>query len=491
MVPRVVRATLFCLATSVCAIAAPRLNVVFILADDLGWHDLGCYGSTFYATPHVDQLAHDGLRFTQAYAACNVCSPTRASIMTGKYPARLHLTDWLPGRPDNPHQLLLRPSLPTHLALSEFTIAEAFAQAGYTTCFIGKWHLGGKGYYPSDQGFDYNIGGCHLGHPPSYFSPYHIPTLKDGPKGEYLTDRLTNEAIHFIRTNKDHPFFLYLAHYAVHNPQQAKPDLVAKYRAKLKAEPPRAGPEFLPEGDHETRQVQDQPVYAAMVDSLDQSVGRVLDELDRDGLAGNTVVVFFSDNGGLATAEGSPTSNEPLRAGKGWPYEGGVREPLIVRWPGVTKAGSTCDQPVISTDFYPTLLQMTGLPPEPQQCLDGVSFVPVLEGHAMPARPLFWHYPHYSNQGGRPEGAVRLGDYKLIEWYEDMHVELYNLRDDPGEHHDLAATMPQKAEELRTLLHQWRQEVGAVMPTRNPHYVPGDPWVRPAKKRRKRPVAVR
>lgn len=475
MLSRFFRAALF-LATAIGAVAAPRLNVVFILADDFGWRDLGCYGSTFYETPHVDQLARDGLRFTQAYAACNVCSPTRASIMTGKYPARLHLTDWLPGRPDNPHQLLSRPPLPSHLALGEFTVAEAFAQAGYTTCFIGKWHLGGRGYYPSDQGFRYNIGGCHLGHPPSYFSPYHIPTLQDGPKGEYLTDRLTNEAIAFIRSHKDGPFFLYLAHYAVHNPQQAKPELIAKYRAKLKAKPPPPGPEFRPEGDHETRQVQDQPVYAAMVESLDQSIGRILAELDREGLAGNTIVVFTSDNGGLATAEGSPTSNEPLRAGKGWPYEGGVREPLIVRWPGVTRPDSTSDQPVISTDFYPTLLAMTGLPPEPQQCLDGVSFVPVLEGRTMPERPLFWHYPHYSNQGGRPEGAVRLGDYKLIEWYEDMHVELFNLRDDPGEHHDLALALPQKTDELRRLLHQWRKSVGAAMPSRNPAYEPGDPW---------------
>ncbi len=268
------------------------------------------------------------------------------------------------------------------------------------------------------------------------------------------------------------PFLLYLSHYAVHNPQQAKADLIAKYRAKAAQLPASAGLEFLPEGKNRTRQVQDQPVYAAMVQSLDESVGRVLQKLAELGLEKNTVIVFTSDNGGLSTAEGWPTSNLPLRAGKGWHYEGGVREPLIIRWPGVTKPGSVCHAPMISTDYYPTLLQVVGLPLRPQQHVDGVSLVPLLEGGTMPERPLFWHYPHYSNQGGGPGGAVRVGDFKLIEWFEDMHVELFNLRDDLGEQHDLAAAMPEKAAALRKQLHDWRASVNAAMPTPNPDYEP-------------------
>ncbi len=464
------------------AAVAPRTarpNLVFILADDLGWRDLGCYGSTFYETPNLDRLAAKGMRFTDAYAACSVCSPTRASILTGKYPARLHLTDWLPGRPDRPDQKLNRPVILPHLPLEEVTIAEALKDAGYRTAFIGKWHLGGPGFYPDQQGFERNLGGCELGHPPSYFSPYRIPTLPDGPKGEYLTDRLTGEALKFIEANRDRPFLLYLAHYAVHNPQQAKADLIGKYRAKVAKLPPASEPEFRPEGRHQTRQIQNQPVYAAMVQSLDESVGRVLDKLAALGLEENTIVVFTSDNGGLSTAEGSPTANAPLRAGKGWSYEGGVREPLLVRWPGVTPPGSVCRAPVMSTDYYPTLLEMARLPLRPRQHRDGVSLVPLLQGGTLPERPLFWHYPHYSNQGGGPSGAIRLGDFKLIEWFEDMRVELFNLQDDLGEQHDLAARMPEKVAALRQQLHDWRRRVAAQMPTPNPNYRPGSAETKP------------
>ena len=312
---------------------------------------------------------------------------------------------------------------------------------------IGKWHLGSSDYYPDKQGFDVNIGGCEKGHPPSYFSPYKIPTLPNGPKDEYLTDRLTDEAVKFIDQHKAKPFFLYLAHYAVHNPQQAKPEMVKKYQAKADALP--AGEEFAVDLQHRVRQRQDRPIYGAMIESLDQSIGRIMKKLSDAGLDENTIVIFTSDNGGLSTAEGMPTSNLPLRMGKGWNYEGGIREPLIVRWPGVTPAGSTCHEPMISTDYYPTLLEAVGLPPRPAQHRDGVSIVPLLKGTPMPQRPIFWHYPHYSNQGGGPGGAIRLGDFKLIESYEDDHVELYNLKDDLSEKSDLASKLPDKAKELR------------------------------------------
>lgn len=454
------------------AAEARRPNLVFILADDLGGHDLGCYGSTFYETPNLDKFAAQGMRFTHAYAACNVCSPTRASLLTGKYPARLHLTDWLPGRPNRPDQKLNRPIIIDHLPLAEVTFAEAMKDAGYAAGFLGKWHLGGEPYSPDKQGFDLNLGGGALGHPPSYFSPYKIPTLSDGPKGEYLTDRLTEEALKFIEQKKDQPFLLYFSHYAVHNPQQAKPELVAKFQAKLEAMPASAEPEFISDHGRQVRTRQDKPVYAAMVASLDESVGRVMAKLAELGLEKNTIVVFFSDNGGLSTAEGTPTANRPLRLGKGWNYEGGIREPLLVKWPGVTKPGSVCASPVIATDFYPTFLEMCALPARPQQHVDGVSLAPLLRGGTLPERALFWHYPHYSNQGGPPGGAVRLGDFKLIEHFEEMRTELYNLQDDIGEQTDLAAKFPAKAAAMRDQLHAWRAKVGAQMPSPNPAYKP-------------------
>ena len=447
---------------------ARKLNFVFFLIDDMGWTDAGCYGSSFYETPGIDRLAASGMRFTDAYAACPVCSPTRASIMAGKYPARLNLTDWIGGRRAGK---LIPPTYLHHLPLEETTVAEALKQAGYTTGFFGKWHLGSKGYYPDDQGFDLNLGGHERGSPPGgYFSPYRNPKLPDGPKGEYLTDRLTDEALRFLDANSGKPFLLYLSHYAVHTPLQSKKELAAKYQAKagkLPAKEPRWGVE----GSRKVRLVQDHPVYAGMVQSMDESVGSVLDRLEKLGLEGHTAVFFMSDNGGLSTSEGHPTSNLPLRAGKGWLYEGGIREPMIVRWPGVVRPGTTCSAPVISTDFYPTMLEMAGLPLRPEQHADGVSMVPLLKGAAaLDRKAIFWHYPHYGNQGGSPGGAVRAGRYKLIEFYEDDHVELYDLGKDIGETTDLAEKMPEKAAELRGMLHEWRKSVDARMPTPNPNY---------------------
>ena len=441
---------------------AKRLNFVFVLMDDLGQRDIGAFGSTFYETPSIDRLAAEGMRFTSGYAACPVCSPTRASIMAGKYPARVNITNFIAGMKSGK---LVPPEYRKELPLEEFTVGEALKDGGYTTCFIGKWHLGGPEYYPDKQGFQTTVavaGGCG-----GYFSPYKN-FLKDTPPGEYLTDRLTDEALKFLDAAKDRPFFLYLSHYAVHIPLQAKKNLAAKYEAKAAKLPP-VEPRFLPEGQVKARQVQDHAVYAAMVQSMDESVGRILEKLKSLGLEDRTVVIFMSDNGGLSTAEGTPTANVPLRGGKGWLYEGGIREPLIIKWPGVTKPGSACDVPVTSTDFYPTLLEMAGLPLRPKQHVDGVSIVSLLRGgQSLPRQAIYWHYPHYANQGGSPGGVVRAGDYKLIEFYEDNRVELYNLKDDLGEKNDLAARMPDKAKELRERLARWRQEVGARMPTPAP-----------------------
>jgi arylsulfatase A len=439
----------------------PRPNIVFVLIDDLGWADLGCYGSTFYETPHIDQLASRGVRFTNGYAACPVCSPTRASILTGRYPARLHLTDWLPGRTDRLSQKLLRPNIRQQLPLEEVTLAEALKPAGYVSGSIGKWHLGGRGYLPKQQGFDVNVGGTQGGSPPGGYFNFKTPTLAARDPDEYLTDRLTEEAERFIERNQDRPFFLYLAHHAVHIPLQAKKDLIDKYRAKAKPDEP-----------------QNNPIYAAMIESMDESVGRVVKKLDELKLADRTLIVFTSDNGGLSVKEGPntpATSNAPLRAGKGYLYEGGIRVPWIVVWPGVRKRGSTCDVPVSSVDFFPTLLEVARVRLPADRDLDGVSLVPLLKRTGMPKRePLYWHYPHYSNQGGKPGGAVRAGDWKLIEFYEDMHAELYNLKDDIGEQHDLAANHPEQAARLRKLLHNWRKSVDAQMPTPNPDYEPAE-----------------
>jgi len=440
-------------------------NIVVIVADDLGWADLGAYGSTFHQTPRLDRLAREGLRFSNAYAACPVCSPTRAALLTGRYPPRVGITDYIGGQ--RAGRLRPAPYL-DHLPLEETTVADAFQEAGYLTAFMGKWHLGGTNFYPTKNGFDVNIAGSAQGHPPSYFSPYKIPTLSDGPAGEYLTDRLTDEAVRFIATNRSRPFLLWLSHYAVHTPLQAKPALLEKYRATLTQLPPAGDAEFRPEGERRDRRLQRVPVYAAMLESLDQSVGRIGDALAQAGLEERTIIVFTSDNGGLSTSEGSPTSNAPLRAGKGWLYEGGVRVPLLVKWPGVTKPGGTTDTPAISTDIFPTLLEAASLPARPLAHVDGVSLVPVLRGGPLPARPFFWHYPHYGNQGGAPAGSVREGDWKLIEWFEDNRVELFNLKTDFVEQNNLAGKETEKVKALQARLAQWRRDVGARMPTPNP-----------------------
>ena len=447
--------------------AAAKPNIVFILADDLGCMDVGCYNpKTFYETPNIDGLAKRGMRFTQGYAACCVCSPTRGSIMTGKYPPRFGVTDYIPGARSG--KLLSAPNA-DHLALEEVTIAEALRDAGYATFFAGKWHLGGGEFYPGAQGFPPELtngkgakGNVQFWYPKSDTPP---PDPKDDPK---TTDRIVNEAVKFIETHKDRPFYAYLPFLAVHMPIGARADLVAKYEAKKAGAPADA---WGQERERTVRLVQNNAVYAAMLEQLDTGIGRVLAALEKNGLTERTIVIFMSDNGGLSTSEGTPTSNIPLRAGKGWPYEGGVREPWIVCAPGVTKAGTTCDTPVISTDYYPTLLELAGLPAKPEQHLDGVSIVPLLKGGAMDrGKPIFWHYPHYGNQGGAPNGVIREGDWKLIEWYEDGALELYNIPQDIGEKNDLAAQHPDKVKALHAKLVAWRKEVNAVMPLPNPNY---------------------
>ena len=444
-------------------------NVVFILADDLGYMDVGAYNpDTFYETPNIDSLARQGMMFTQGYAANPVCSPTRYSIMTGKYPSRENHTDWFCG--DRSGRFRHAP-YQCHMDQEEFTVAEAFHEAGYVTWFGGKWHLGSEPrLWPENQGFDVNKGGWTVGSPGGgYFSPYDNPRLADGPEGEYLPYRLAGEAEAFIEAHGDEPFFAYLPFYLVHNPRQAPEALVEKYRRKRERLNLGERDEFEEieqvwpvEEPRRVRVVQGHPVYAAMVEALDRAVGQVLGALQENGLADNTVVVFTSDNGGLSTSEGHNTSNRPLRGGKGWVYEGGIREPFIIHWPGVTPPGSTSEVPVISTDFYPTLLEIAGLPARPEQHLDGVSLVPVLRGASELGREaLFWHYPHYSNQGGFPGGAVRMGPWKLTENYEDGSVQLFNVEEDPGEKEELSGQMPERVERMRERLHAWYEEVGA------------------------------
>lgn len=365
--------------------------------------------------------------------------------------------------------------------MEEVTIAEVFKKANYVTGFFGKWHLGDNGYYPEDQGFDLNKGGHWAGQPASYFYPYknkrerwNVPGLVDGKDGEYLTDRLTDESIKFIEANKETPFLLYLSHYAVHTPIQSKPELTKKYNTKLEKMSKTRQAEYVKERESMSKQIQDNPAYAGMVQSVDESVGRILAKLEELGLSENTVIIFMSDNGGLSTLPNnwkSPTSVLPLRAGKGWLYEGGIREPMIIKWHGVTQPNSVCDVPVISTDFFPTMLEMAGLPLKPGQHQDGQSLTPLLRENGNFSRDaIFWHYPHYHGSGNKPSGAVRAGDFKLIEWFEDGSIELYNLKDDIGEKNNLAEKMPVKTAQLKKMLHTWRIEMGALMPRENPDW---------------------
>jgi arylsulfatase A len=454
----------------------PKPNIVLFLIDDLGWRDLGCQGSTYYQTPNIDRLAREGVRFTDGYAACAVCSPTRAAVLTGKYPARLLLTDWLPSGRWNPKAKLREGRFVRALPVEEFTLAEALREGGYRTASIGKWHLGSEPFsLPEHHGFDVNIAGNAHGAPGSYFFPYAghwaIPAtglrarwtvLPDGKPGEYLTDRLTDEAVKFVRESKAEPFFLYFPHYGVHTPLEAKKELIAKY-------------EKIP-----AAQRQGKPEYAAMIESVDESVGRVLAVLKELGLEANTLIIFTSDNGGFYNA----TSNAPLRANKGAYYEGGIRVPLIIKWPGTGKAGVVVHDPVTSTDLYPTCLAAAGLPLRPHQHQDGVNLRPVLTGEgALPPRPLFWHYPHYNEHPSSvPSSVIRKGPWKLIEAFDPAGIELYNLASDLSETKNLAAAEPDRVKELRAELEAWRNSVGAEKMLPNPDY---DPSVQPAKKKKK------
>jgi arylsulfatase A len=434
--------------------AAQKPNFIFILVDDLGATDLGCTGSKFYETPHLDRLAKDGMRFTQAYSACTVCSPTRASLLTGKSPAALHLTDWIAGH-KAPFAKLRVPDWNMQLPKAEVTLAERLREAGYATGIVGKWHLGQDD--PSEHGFDFvfaQMGGS----PRSYFSPYNTPKVPDGPAGEFLSDRLTAEAERFIEQNKERPFFLYLPHAAVHTPIQAKKDVIEKYRRKMEA----AGGE-----------AQGQPAYAALVESVDDSIGRLRAKLESLGLNERTVIVFTSDNGGLIGNQQRPiTTNLGLRVGKGSAYEGGVRVPLLVHWPKVTKADSTSAVPVITADFYPTFCDIAGLGAK-APAEEFRSLTPILRGNEeIEPRPLYWHYPHYHPGGATPYGAIRDGDWRLVEFFEDDRVELYNLRSDPAESRNLAAEQRAKTGELLGKLRAWREKTGAQLPSPNPEHDP-------------------
>jgi arylsulfatase A len=425
--------TFWLLMISACAAEKP--NIVFILADDLGINDLACYGRKEHHTPNLDRLASQGARFTQAYCAQPICSPSRAAILTGKSPARLHLTTFLPGRADAPSQKLLHPKIEKQLPLAEVTLAERLKEVGYATACIGKWHLGGTGFLPTDQGFDF----YHAGQANT------TPSETEGGKGER---DLTRRAIDFITSNTNKPFFLYLAHNNPHIPYTARADRVEKNAKAL------------------------EPVYAAVIEELDDSVGQLFSALDRLNLATNTLVIFTSDNGGLHVPELNHkviTHNTPFRAGKGYLYEGGLRVPLIVRWPGTIAAGSVINTPVIGTDWTPTLMRVADrMTPEN----DGLSILALLRGETIRTRPLYWHFPHYTNQGGQPGGAMRDGDWKLIENYEEGSLELYDLKNDIGETNNLASKESSRAMGMRDELHTWLINVDAQRNTANPAFVP-------------------
>jgi arylsulfatase A len=464
--------------------AEKPLNVVLILVDDMGWMDLSCQGSRYYQTPNVDRLAKEGMRFTNGYAACAVCSPTRAAVMTGRYPARIGVTDWIRARfqrggkgtpKQNPtayvggKRKLLCPPNPFWMEHEEVTIAEMLKAKGYVSCHIGKWHLGDPAWYPEHQGFDVNIAGCDLGQPPSYFDPYtstrykfDAANIKPRKTGEYLTDREGDDAASFIKKNKDRPFFLYMAHYAVHTPIQARADLTKKYEAKAKQQD--TGP-------------QKNAKYAAMVHSVDDACGKIMKSLKDAGVDDRTLVIFTSDNGGLR----GPTHNAPLRSGKGFPFEGGIRVPFIVRWPSVVKAGTVSDEPVMSIDLLPTIAAATGVSLPKDRSIDGLSLVPVLSdadgdkkregekvvGGKLGRTALYWHFPHYRHSPG-PYSIVREGDWKLIKYYEGKKY-LFNLAKDLEEANDLSVSMPDKVAALEKQLMSHLKSVQAKLPRANPN----------------------
>ena len=437
---------------------APKPNFLFLLVDDLGWADLGCYGSTFHETPHLDRLAKEGVRFTDAYTAASICSPTRASLMTGKHPVRVDITDWIPGSSGQGHRM--KTPQDTHqLALEEVTIAEALKEGGYSTFYTGKWHLGGKAFSPDKQGFD------------EYYDPHHDPSRGSPGKGrttgrKHATIDLTRETKSFIRRNRDDPFFAYLAYYDIHTPIIAEKNYQEHYTRKAALLGP--SPKPIREHDGVSRPRQDNAALASMVQAVDDSVGELVAHLGELGILENTYIFFFSDNGGLCTKHTvGPGCNLPLRASKGWLYEGGIRVPLIVRQPGKKNAGAQPTDYVLSTDLYPTLLGLASLPLRPGQHADGRSFEDLLVGDKSRKAPrrLYWHYPHYHGSTWTPGAAIRDGDWKLIEFYHYGKVELYNLKDDLGEAKDLAARFPGRTKELRQRLRVWQEETGARMPT--------------------------
>jgi arylsulfatase A-like enzyme len=455
------------LAATGAAAEGNRPNIVLIVADDLGWTDLSCFGSKYYETPNIDSLAGAGMTFTNAYA-CPNCAPTRAALISGRYCPRTGVYTVRNGdRGLEKFRNVVPPPNRTELPLSEVTIAEALRLAGYATAHIGKWHLGNGEYLPTNQGFDLNIAGNERGAPGrgGYISPYNNPNIADGPEGEYLTDRLSDEAVRFITANPDRPFFLYLPYHAVHGPITGKPELIAEWKL------------VKPVGGHSN------PAYSAMIQSLDEGVGRITQTLERLNLTGSTVVLFYSDNGGVGgyrragvVGTKETTDNAPLRGGKGMLYEGGVRVPMIVRYPGVANPGSVCEEPVINVDFYATLLEIAGARGDPDHKLDGTSFLSLLRsgGRAVAERPpLYWHFPGYLEADAEigswrttPGGVIRDGDFKLMEFFETGAMELYNLEDDISEEHNLAATMPAKVKELHRKLVAWREATNAPMPTK-------------------------
>ena len=438
-------------------------NIVFLLVDDLGYGDFGCYGAKFYETPNIDKLAQKGMKFTNAYSACTVCSPSRAAILTGQYPARTKLTDWIAGH-KHPYAKLSVPDWNMKIDHTQVVLPEALKEAGYSTAFLGKWHLMPEGqadfdqHYPTSHGFDVNIGGREWGAPKGpgkYFSPFDMPNLSDGQPGDFLTDKLTDAAIGILDTvKKDKPFLLYFSYYTLHGPIMAPPYLIEKYTQKAK-------------GFANTKKEFLNPARAGMVEKLDDSIGRLMHKLEEMGIAENTIIILTGDNGG-----DYDETTAGLRDFKGFSHEGGTREPLLVMWPGKIKPGSICEEKVIGTDFYPTLLDMANLPLRPKQHIDGVSLKPLLTGKTknLSRQDLFWHYPHYHRTN--PYGAVRSKDWKLIEFFEDEKLELYNLKTDPFETTNLASSNPKKAAELLKKLKTWQLSVGAQMMTPNPNYDP-------------------
>lgn len=457
--------------------AAPEQpNVLFILADDLGYHDLSVMGSSYYETPHIDGIARQGMVFTQGYAACQVCSPSRAAIMTGQVPARLGITDWIGAktgeawRTHNRYDKLLPAANNDHLPFEATSLAEALKAAGYTTFFAGKWHLGSEGSYPTDHGFDINKGGWERGSPVGgYFSPWTNPKLTNEEAGENLSMRLARETVSFLETKQEQPFLAFLSFYAVHGPIQTTQAKWKKYRDKAEQQG-LAESGFVMERHLPIRQVQDNPVYAGLVETMDDAVGRVLRALDSLGLAENTIVVFTSDNGGVASGDAYSTANLPLRGGKGYQWEGGLRVPYFIHLPWQAHNGQRVETPASGIDFYPTLLELVGQEPDPTHVVDGTSLVPVLRGDSLPERSLFWHYPHYGNQGGDPSSIVRKGDWKLIHYWESGEKELYKLDEDLEEQQDLAEQEPEKVAELSAELEAWLETTQARIPVPDPQY---------------------